>query len=365
LGAPVLRFWLVCWLAVFAGSIESRGASYLDENPDEVFAGVYSQLGIKLPVQVAREPDVWATLDQLKRESCDQKSIGDLALLLDRLGYRREAALAPYNFVKRCGQPVLALHKSIDLLLKLSDYALALEVADEFMRRAPTNFNAHYLRGVALEAIGDYKRALVDYADAVELFNDKRNISSRVFLRMANCYAKLERFCEAASPIMTWIALDPIGRDTSKTRKIVEDYEQQGNCAVTRESQKERFAARGGRVILAKGEVNGVRGTFIIDTGASYVSLKLAFAERAKVSLVGASEITLSTANGRAKGRLTHADAVALGRLRAANVPVVVQNVDDTSYGSGVDGLLGMSFLSRFDLQMSGGFLEIRTRGKK
>ena len=46
-------------------------------------------------------------------------------------------------------------------------------------------------------------------------------------------------------------------------------------------------------------------------------------------------------------------------------MPVVVQNVDDNSYGPGVDGLLGMSFLSRFDLQMSGGFLEIRTRGKK
>jgi aspartyl protease family protein len=93
--------------------------------------------------------------------------------------------------------------------------------------------------------------------------------------------------------------------------------------------------------------------------------LKLAFAERAKISMAGANEVTLTTANGRAKGKLTRADAVALGKLRAANVPVVVQNVDDTSYGSGVDGLLGMSFLSRFDLQMSDGFIEIRTRGKK
>jgi len=348
---------------VAAGS--AAAGSYLDENAEQVYAGVYQQLHIQLPEKVAHDPQVWMALDQLKREPCDQKSIGDLALLLERLGYRRQAAEAPYNFVKRCGQPVLALHKSIDLLLKLSDYGMALEVADEFMRRAPTNYNAHYLRGVAFEGNGDYQRALVDYADAVELFNDKKNISNRVFLRMANCYAKLGRYCEAASPIMTWVALDPTRRDTSQTQKIIADYERQGNCAASREFQKERYAVRGSRQILAKGEVNGVRATFIIDTGASYVSLKRAFAERAKVSMASASEITLTTANGRAKGKLTHADVVTLGRLRAADVPVVVQDVDDKSYGAHVDGLLGMSFLSRFELRMSGGFIEIRTRQRK
>ena len=40
----------------------------------------------------------------------------------------------------------------------------------------------------------------------------------------------------------------------------------------------------------------------------------------------------------------------------------MVQKLDDKSYGAGVDGLLGMSFLSRFDMQMAGGFIEVRTR---
>ena len=363
----MVRLWLFCFLLIFAGRIEGAGASYLDENPDEVFAAVYSQLGIKLPVRIARDPQVWLTLDQLKREACDQKSIDDLALLLDKLGYRREAANGQYNFVKRCGAPVLALHKSINTLLKLTDFPLAVKVADEFVRRAPTNHDAYYLRGVALEGVGDYRRALVDYANAIELFStDKTKIGNSVFARMANVYAKLGEFCQAATPILTWIAIDPASRDNSRSRKIVSDYETQGNCATSSEFQKERFALRGqNRVVTAKADINGVMGLFIIDTGASYVSVKSQFAERAKIPHAEGNEIKLATANGLAKGKLSKANTVLLGKLRAVNVPVVVQDLDDRSYGAGVDGLLGMSFLSRFEVQMSGGFIEIRTRGKK
>ena len=71
------------------------------------------------------------------------------------------------------------------------------------------------------------------------------------------------------------------------------------------------------------------------------------------------------TANGMAKARLSKADKVQLGKLEASNVPVVVQNVDEKSFGAGVDGLLGMSFLSRFEVQMAGGSIEIRTRSPK
>ena len=93
-------------------------------------------------------------------------------------------------------------------------------------------------------------------------------------------------------------------------------------------------------------------------------TVRSTFAERAKIANTG-SEITLATANGQAKGKLTKAEKVSLGKLEASNVPVVVQKLDDKSYGAGVDGLLGMSFLSRFDMQMAGGFIEVRTRRRK
>ena len=116
---------------------------------------------------------------------------------------------------------------------------------------------------------------------------------------------------------------------------------------------------------MVKAEINGVRGLFVLDTGASYTSVKSTFADRAHIPQTDTSEITLMTANGSAKARLSKADKVALGKLTAINVPVAVQDVDEKSYGPGVDGLLGMSFLSRFDVQMSNGSIEVRTRQAK
>jgi tetratricopeptide (TPR) repeat protein len=146
------------------------------------FLRVYQRLGV-LPVSAARDPAVWLRLEELKREPCDQKSISDLALLLDKLGYRREAADGLYRFVKDYGAPLYALNQSANIYLKLTDYAKAVEVADEYVRRAPSDSNARYLRGVALDGIGDFQRALADYSDAIDRTirrGQKTRVESRV-----------------------------------------------------------------------------------------------------------------------------------------------------------------------------------------
>jgi clan AA aspartic protease (TIGR02281 family) len=357
------RYCLIALLLLAVPDIVRAG--YLDETPDEVFSDVYDRLGA-LPLRAARDPYVWLRLEELKREQCDQKSIADLARALDKFGYRREAANGLYNFVRNCGAPLSALHQSVDIYLKLTDYAKAVEVADEFMRRAPSDHNAHYLRGVALQGAGDFRRALVDYSNAIELFGlNKKGISSRVFLHMSEVYAALNQFCEAAAPISMWVSLDPASRDTSRTQKMISDYEGKGNCATSREFQKESYPPRGQtNVVTVKAEINGMRGLFILDTGASYVTVKSAFADRAKIPQTE-TEITLMTANGQARAKLSKADKVMLGTLSAANVPVAIQKADDKSYGNGVDGLLGMSFLSRFEVKMVGGSIEVSTRRPK
>lgn len=120
-----------------------------------------------------------------------------------------------------------------------------------------------------------------------------------------------------------------------------------------------------GAVITVKAEINGVKGNFILDTGATYVTIKSTFNDKANVPVKDAHEVTLLTANGPAKGLLSHADRVALGGLAATNVPIVVQKTDERSYGAAIDGLLGMSFLSRFEVQLSDAFVEVRTRARK
>src|SRR5262249_13158215 len=105
-----------CLLALMLlAQLDRAGTGYLDENPDEVFAAVYERLGVRLPERAARDAFVWLRLEELKREPCDQKSIEDLAGALEKLGYRREAAESQFNFVRKCGAPTAALHRSVDI----------------------------------------------------------------------------------------------------------------------------------------------------------------------------------------------------------------------------------------------------------
>ena len=322
-------FKRLCVIAVLALSAApgAHASSYLTDDPNEVFADVYARLGISLNQRIARDPQIWVFLEELKREACDQKSILDLGTILDKRGYRREAADGLYNFVRHCGAPHSALHRSIDIFLKLTDFPKAVEVADEYVRRAPTSSVAVYLRGVGLQGVGDYRRAVADYANSIELYEKgKKEIGEHVFARMAVAYSKLDQHCEAAGAILTWIAIEPVRRDTNASRKIVDDYEQRGNCSSSAQFHKERYAVGGNRnVVQVKVTINGIQGVFVLDTGASYLTMRSTFAERAKIADTN-NEITLWTANGQAKGKLTKAEKVSLGKLEASNVPSWCRN---------------------------------------
>jgi clan AA aspartic protease (TIGR02281 family) len=96
--------------------------------------------------------------------------------------------------------------------------------------------------------------------------------------------------------------------------------------------------------------INSTRGTFILDTGATFVALKSTFAQKAKVQINADSTLRFHTANGMSTGKRGRADTIQLRSLKAKDVAIVVQDDAKGSYGPGIDGLLGMSFLSRFKL---------------
>ena len=108
--------------------------------------------------------------------------------------------------------------------------------------------------------------------------------------------------------------------------------------------------------------MNNVTGLFVLDTGASFVSVTKSFANKAKLSADIKDEVTLQTANGLADGLLATANSIQVGNAYSTFVPVVV--VDDAKLGSedGVSGLLGMSFLSRFVVKFGTDSVELRGR---
>lgn len=107
------------------------------------------------------------------------------------------------------------------------------------------------------------------------------------------------------------------------------------------------------------GSINGEPVMFMVDTGASVVSISETLAQRA--GLTGGERTQFHTANGVRTGRMVRAGAIRLqGGLQVENLRVgtglVLGSRDDDQ------ALLGQNFLQHFDLQMNRERLVLRPR---
>lgn len=104
---------------------------------------------------------------------------------------------------------------------------------------------------------------------------------------------------------------------------------------------------------VASGQINGQPVDFMLDTGATDVSIPAEMAERLK--LEKGFGVTLSTANGRTQGYRTRIDRLQLGDIVLRDVRALVV--------PGLDGkqvLLGMSALNKLEFTQRGGTMLLR-----
>jgi aspartyl protease family protein len=104
----------------------------------------------------------------------------------------------------------------------------------------------------------------------------------------------------------------------------------------------------------AQGQVNGKPVTFLVDTGASLVVVSQEFARSA--GMAEGEPVTFSTANGAMRGRIVADATVSVGPASVSGTRVGVGLV---GAGSTV-ALLGQSFLSRFEVVLSGDQMILR-----
>ena len=106
----------------------------------------------------------------------------------------------------------------------------------------------------------------------------------------------------------------------------------------------------------ARGSVNGQPVTFMVDTGATSVSVTDALASKA--GLEGGEKARFRTANGERDGRIVVASEVRVASLVVRDLHVGTGYTGDDSD----DALLGQNFLRYFDVQMSGDEMLLRPR---
>lgn len=103
---------------------------------------------------------------------------------------------------------------------------------------------------------------------------------------------------------------------------------------------------------VASGLVNEQPIVFLLDTGATVISVPENIAER--IGLEKGSAVQVGTANGSIEVYSTLIDRVQLGHIVLTNVRGHIN-----PYMNGETALLGMSFLKHLELQQSGDTLEL------
>lgn len=102
------------------------------------------------------------------------------------------------------------------------------------------------------------------------------------------------------------------------------------------------------------GYINGVRQQFLVDTGATLVSIGAADAKRAGINYLAGAPATTMTANGPTRVWVVRLDTVRLGDMTLHGVEAAVHE------SSLPVGLLGMSFLNRTEMRREAGLLVLR-----
>jgi tetratricopeptide (TPR) repeat protein len=256
-----------------------------NSSPPDAVAQTMKRLDMTMPRSAAETPAIKVPLVELSREACDRTAIINLGFALKKSSYKRDGAKALVAFSDQCNGDIPALRTAVNIYLDISDYKQAIIVAGDMIKAEPLVDNGYFLRAMAAERDGQFQRAIDDYATAIELFKDKSRISTASYSGKARAHEKLGQFCDAALSIEAWVSANPQTNDTAQAKTLIADYSAKGKCAAS-ETMDDTFPIqRRGDVVLIDVTVNGVKGRFVFDTGATWVSISRSFADKAKVAI--------------------------------------------------------------------------------
>jgi len=117
------------------------------------------------------------------------------------------------------------------------------------------------------------------------------------------------------------------------------------------------LSASGGGHFVTTGQINGQSVQFMVDTGASFITLGGTDAKRLNINYANGQRIAMSTANGVVPAYRVKLDEVRIGSVLLNNVDGVVH--PDTAMPV---VLLGMSFLNRMEMKRDGETMTLKKR---
>ena len=130
-------------------------------------------------------------------------------------------------------------------------------------------------------------------------------------------------------------------------------------AAATAQDKRPQLTLQGtGRGVFATtATINGVTLPFLVDTGATSVSIDAGMARQIGINYTRGTPVLVSTANGNVRAWQVKFDSVAVG-------PIILYGVDGTVRENDAigAGLLGMTFLNRLEMRREGESLTLIKR---
>jgi aspartyl protease family protein len=319
----------------------------LDRNLDEP----QSLAGGAPATSAGDDPQTERLRGAVAQEPCDRARILRLANRLVEKDENREAVKVATRFLFHCGDHPQLRWTVYEGHKRLGEWDAAIAEASHLIETDRHDRDYWGWRGLAYEAKGDLAHAISDYQQVLRLEPGLAGIP----FNLAGLYERTGRPCEAIFPLEQFLHYHPDLPDVAPVRQRIIALYDSGTCG--------DYAARGravvpmggaGETIVTVATVNRRHsGRFIIDTGASYVAVSPRFARTISLDANTAS-VLVQTANGPATARPVTLDEVAVQGARASRVSALVMD----TLPHEIDGLLGLSFLSRFNVRMD------RSRGR-
>jgi aspartyl protease family protein len=293
---------------------------------------------------------------ELEREPCNRLKALDYVKAVFHADDLRGTIQISEDFISRCGKFTQLRHLTYAAHTRLSEFDLAIRDATELIDSEPNNVGYWIWRGMAHQAAGDSEKALADFQEAFNLQPGQAQVANQ----LASIYERLRKPCDALLVLLQHLQANPAELGRAEMMERMELLEYQGSCDVGGRGRAVISVGKGG-TMWVEPLVNGkARGRFVLDTGASMVALSQEFADKLGLQLENARTVPVHTANGQTTARLTMLQSIELQGARAENITVGVTS----TLPPGMDGLLGLSFLARFEMKLDAktGRLELTER---
>jgi aspartyl protease family protein len=112
-----------------------------------------------------------------------------------------------------------------------------------------------------------------------------------------------------------------------------------------------------GGLYSVTGSIDGQLVDFVVDTGASYVTMSADQARRLRLDFSQARKVMMNTANGKTTAHVFKVKSIRVGSIELHNVEAaVMQNISNAKI------LLGMSFLNQVEMKHGPGLMVLKSR---